>query len=62
MPLEILDLLFVLVRPGPGRERAKIPALARFGIGLAGIEPELSGLQFANHGRAAKCKSNAEGK
>jgi hypothetical protein len=50
MPLEILHLALVLFGRRARLEGAEIAALAGLGIGFAGIEPVLAGLQFADHG------------
>ena len=49
MPLEILDLAFVLFGRRPALEGAKVAALAGFRIDLAGIEPILPRFELADH-------------
>src|SRR5690349_13409502 len=51
MPFEVLHRALVLLRRGARFESSKIPALARFRIDFAGIEPVFAGLQFSDHGR-----------
>jgi hypothetical protein len=48
--LEILHGTLVLFRRGARLEGAQIAPLAGLGIGLARIEPVLSGWQLADHG------------
>jgi hypothetical protein len=50
VPLEILHGPFVLFRGGAAAKGAEIAAPAGTGIGLARIEPILTGFQFADHG------------
>jgi hypothetical protein len=47
--LEVLNVSFVFFGRFAGRKGAKILALARFRVGLSGIQAELSGLEFSNH-------------
>src|SRR5258707_307015 len=51
VPLEILHVSLVLFRRRARVESAEIAALAGLGIDLAGIEPVLARLQFADHDR-----------
>src|SRR5215813_11706644 len=50
MPFEILNGALVLFGSGTRLERTEVAAPAGLRIDLAGIEPVLAGLQFADHG------------
>ncbi len=48
-PLEKLHFAFVLLGGFACAERAEVPALAGFGIGLSGVEAVFAGLKFSDH-------------
>jgi hypothetical protein len=50
MMLEELYGPFVFFGRAPRHKRAKVAALARARVLLAGIKPILAGFEFANHG------------
>src|SRR5688572_280228 len=50
-PLEELHGLLVLLGGGPGLERSEVASLPGLRVELAGVEPVLAALEFADHGR-----------
>ena len=52
MPLEVLHLALMLLRPGARTEGAQVAALASLRINFARVQTELAAAEPADHGSA----------